>query len=390
MLRVMERQPLFTRTFVIVTGSALAYFLAYAVLIPTIPIYVKDELRRGEVAVGLASGAFAFSAVFLRPVAGSLSDRRGRRGVLMTGGAIVATSVFGLLLAHSIVPVVGFRILSGAGEALFFVSAVSVVNDIAPTSRRAEAISFFSLSLYIGLSIGPPVGEAVLGRFGFDAVWLLSGSLALASLALASFVPDTRPASQTPIGGGVRRYLHPAGIRPGLLIFSSVFGFAGFLAFLPLYVRDLGLGGAGAILFMYGALIVLIRAAGARIPDLVGHERTARIGLGFSCGGLAIAGVFGSVAGLVAGTVVFAIGQGLAFPAVMALAADGAAPSERGAALGTTTAFIDLGFAMGPIAGGAIAAAFDNQATFLGGAAAAAIGIAVMFVARGRAAARAA
>jgi predicted outer membrane repeat protein len=379
------RARLFTPTFTLVTASALAYFMAYAVTIPIIPVYVKTGLHHGKVAVGIASGAFAFCAVFLRPLAGAASDRRGRRIVLVAGAGIVSLSSFLLLTAHSLVPLVALRFLTGGGEALFFVGAVAVVNDLAPESRRAEAMSFFTLSLYIGLSLGPPLGEAMLARAGFDGVWLLSGGLAAVALALGSRLPETRThAAEHVPARGIRRYMHPAGVGPGLLIFTSVFGFAGFLTFLPLYVRELGLKGTGPIMFAYGVLIVLIRSLGARIPDLVGHERTARIGLAFSAAGLAVAGLIASVPGLLVGTMIFAIGQGLAFPAVMALSADAAPPAERGAALGTTTSFVDMGFALGPIVGGLIASAFNNRATFLGGAIAASLGTIVMILVRGR------
>ena len=70
-------------------------------LTPVIPHYVEDELGLGKVAVGVAVGAFAFGAIALRPFAGRIGDRMGRR-VLIVGGALVvavSTAMYGLVQA---------------------------------------------------------------------------------------------------------------------------------------------------------------------------------------------------------------------------------------------------------------------------------------------------
>ncbi len=76
----------FDGRFVTVVAAALAYFLGLGILAPVLPRYIEDVLDGGGLQVGIAVGAFAVTAALLRPWAGSLGDRRGRR-ILLVGGA---------------------------------------------------------------------------------------------------------------------------------------------------------------------------------------------------------------------------------------------------------------------------------------------------------------
>jgi predicted MFS family arabinose efflux permease len=128
------------------------------------------------------------------------------------------------------------------------------------------------------------------------------------------------------------------------------------------------------VLLVFAGVVVGIRSVGARIPDRLGAARTTRMALALSAAGLALVGTWRSPAGLLAGTVVFAVGIALLTPAVMALAVEGVAPQERASVIGTTSAFLDLAFGLGPATLGFVAAAIGRPGTFLAGAVAAAVG----------------
>jgi MFS family permease len=97
--------------------------------------------------------------------------------------------------------------------------------------------------------------------------------------------------------------------------------------------------------------------------------------LALSAVGLAVVGTWRTPAGLMTGAVVFAIGIALFTPAIMTLAVEGVTPLERGAAIGTTSAFIDLAFGLGPATLGIVAASIGRPGTFLAGAGVAAAGL---------------
>jgi MFS family permease len=358
-----KRPRLITPAFVRLGVAALAAFMAENIVLPVLPVYVQGPLEGGDVAVGVSVGAFSVTALLIRPWAGRLADRRGRRLPILLGATIITVSFAGYLVSRSVPVLVGMRLLTGVGEALFFTGAVSAVADMAPDERRGEAISFFSLALWTGTAVGPLIGELVLGPGRFSLVWLLATGFGLigALVALRLVVPG----AAAPEGEGTSRLIHRGALLPGAAVFASIWGAAGFFAFVPLYARELGLPGARLVFLLYAGTVVAIRLFGARLPDVLGPVRAARLSLAVSAVGLAAMGTWRSVGGLFVATGIYAVGQALAFPALMALALRGAPRAERGAAVGTFTAMVDLGFGVGPASLGFVAHRFGYGGVFL-------------------------
>ncbi|MGH2726255.1 MAG: MFS transporter, partial [Actinomycetota bacterium] len=269
------RKSLVTPEFLLVLLSTLGYFLCVGMLLPVVPRFVEGPLGGSDIAVGLTAGTFSLTAVLIRPYVGRVGDRRGRRPLIVGGSAIVAATVLAYHIIESIPLLVVFRLIAGVGEAMFFVGAASAVNDLAPEERRGEAVSFFTLSLYAGISFGPILGETILdeGRFGW--VWSLAAVFGFVASVVALRIRDARPegaATATPA-----RLVHPAAFLPGLVLASTVWAFAAFSSFVSLYALELGMSGSRFVFFTYSFTILLIRFFGARIPDTLGAKRAATI-----------------------------------------------------------------------------------------------------------------
>ncbi|TWD79611.1 putative MFS family arabinose efflux permease [Kribbella amoyensis] len=370
----MTETRLITPRFALLGSAGLAYFFADGLLVPSVPLYVTGPLAGGDAAVGLAVGAFSLSALLLRPWAGRLADRRGRVISMLVGATVFAVSVACYGLAQSVELLVALRLLTGVGEAFFFVGCVTAMSDLAPAARRGEAISLFSLSLYAGLAVGPPIGERVITVLGFGVVWIVSTGAAGLAVLLAWRVGETRvPSPVDPRG----RLVHPAGVLPALLLLALVWGMAGFLAFVPLYAVDVGLSGAGYLLFLFAGIVIVIRSAGARLPDRLGAVRAVRLALACTSAGLLVIGLWRTAPGLVGGTVVLAIGVALGTPSIMVLALQNAPAAERGAVLGTVTMSLDVALGLGPASFGVVAVTSGRGTGFLTAALVAATGLAL-------------
>jgi MFS family permease len=378
-----ERSRLVTPAFLSVAAATASLFVSLGMLVPAVPLYVQGPLRGSSSAVGVVVGAFAVSALLLRPWAGRLGDRRGRRLLLIVGGAAFAASILGYLVSRSVGAMVGMRLLTGAAEALFFVGATAAIGDLAPEDRRGEALSLFSLGLYAGIGVGPLIGEVVLREVGFTAVWAVAAGLAALATVLGSLVPETRPPPEA-IDRPRPPLIHPAGLRPGVVLLANLLGMAGFFAFVPLYALQLGLSGSRVVFLTFSVTVLLIRGFGAKIPDRLGAGRAARASLALSAFGLVVVAAWGSPAGLFLGTVVLAVGQALAFPALMTLAIRGVPGSERGSVVGTFTAFVDLSFGIGPVVLGLVVEAAGFRAAFLAAGVISAAGLAGLTAARRR------
>ncbi|HZD17904.1 MAG TPA: MFS transporter [Actinomycetota bacterium] len=375
------RPTLFTPAFLTVALAELAYFTADGVLLPALPRFVEGPLGGGNVAVGLVISAFSLSAFFLRPWAGATSDRRGRRLLMVAGASVFGASVAGYLVATSVPVLIGMRLLTGVGEALFFVGALSANVDLAPPERRGEAFSFASLSIYVGIGAGPFLGEAVIEHLGFRAAWLVAIGLAVVAIGLALRLPPMKP-QVADADAGPHRLIHRRGLFPGLILLAAIWGMAGFLAFVPLYALDLGMGGASLVLGLFSGIVVLIRSLGARIPDSLGAASATRMSLAVSSAGLTTMGLWRSPTGLIAGTILLGVGVGLFTPALFSLAVQDVPASERGAVMGTVSAFMDVAFGLGPATLGFVAAVAGRGGTFMVGAVVAAAGLVAVMTTR--------
>ena len=372
-----DRPPLFSPLFLLVTLATGAYFVSVGALQPVLPRFVEGPLGGADVEVGLVIGSFAFAAVLVRPLIGPIGDRRGRRVLIVAGAGIVSLSVAGYVIAESLWLLLLLRFVSGIGEACFYVGAASVVNDLAPEERRGEAVSYFSLALYMGLTVGPLIGESVFDASSFDAAWLVAAASAGVAALLGIAVKETRPEG---VAEGGFRWFHPAGVMPGTVLAASIWGLGGFATFVPLYALELGLSGSRLVFVTFSGVVLLVRSFGARLPDVLGPGRAARMALSLQATGLTVMGVWQATAGLFVGAFVFGLGQALAFPALMTMAIRAAKPTERSAVVGTFTAFFDISFGLGAVALGAVASVLGYEGAFLSAALVAIGGLVMLWV----------
>jgi predicted MFS family arabinose efflux permease len=268
--------------------------------------------------------------------------------------------------------------LTGVAEAFIFVGVATAVQDLSPDDRRGEAASLFSLSLFVALAVGPIIGEQVLDHFDYRGVWTFAALSAGFGALVAFTVADTRTDD---VPETAASFINRAALRPGFILACAIWGLAAFNAYMPLYALKIGLHGASGVFLANAIVILLFRSLGARIPDRFGPLRTSRIALVFTPLGLAIMGLWRSVPGLYLGATTMAVGQALAFPALMSVAINNASGSERGAVMGTFTSFFDISFGGGALALGFVADAVGYNGTFLVASGVAFVGLATLLFA---------
>jgi len=374
-----KRARIFTLHFSLVVLSGLCYFTALAMLTPVLPDYVEKSLGGSSIAVGIAVGAFAVGAIALRPFAGRIGDTMGRR-VLIVGGALIVTfSTVCYGLVHELWFLVIFRVLTGFGEAGFFVGAATMITDLAPHDRRGEAVSYWSVAVYGGLSFGPVLGSVLHGKHHYGSVWVVAASLAFLAAIIGLFTVEVER-STPPVRHA--HLFHRSAIGPGTVLFLGLIPLAGFTAFIPLYVDDLHVS-AGLIFALYGVLILAVRICAARLPDRLGGRATATLALAITAAVIGLIAVWPTVTGLVFGTIVFAGGMSLMYPALLLLALHGVSDAERASVVGTFSSFFDASQGLGAFVCGTVVHFTGDRGAFTTGAICALVGLAVL---RGRSA----
>jgi predicted MFS family arabinose efflux permease len=340
-------ERLVTPAFIRLALADLAYFTSAGVAIYALPLWVTGPVGSDESGAGLAFGAFAVSALILRPVAGRLADTWGRRPLLVGGALLSALLMLGTAYADSLVTVVLLRLLFGVAEAAFFVASLAALADLAPPTRMSEAVSYNSLGLYLGLAFGPPLGELLVRMAGFTAAWYGAAVLSLIAVVVAVGIKDV--GSRSAPTAGRAKLIHWKAVPPALGFFASVAAMGAFFAFGSLQADAVGLIPVSTPLFVYGLVVVAGRLLLARVLDrfpalLLGAVALAIIGCG-----LMIMALWSAPIGMTLGAAVTAFGVTLSTPAFFSAIFATAKPSERGAASGTASVFLDLGIAGGPI-----------------------------------------
>jgi MFS family permease len=361
-------------TFAGLFSGSLLSFLGLGAVLPVLPRYVTGPLHDGDVAVGVVAGAFAFTAVVSRPVAGRLTDTRGRRAVLLAG-ALVSALAGALYFVPAGVPgLVVARLVLGVGEAFVFTAGLTWTADIAPQDSRGRTLGLFGLSIWTALSVGPVIGEALLAVAGYGAVWAFTALAPLAGAAVIHRLPESPVA-----GAGETRapWVAREAVRPGLSLALATVGFAALSGFIVLHLDSRGAGHGAAVFTAFAFAVVAQRLLAGRLPDVVGARRTA-FGAGLAeAVGLTTIALAESLPAAVAGALVMGTGFSLLYPSLALMVVEAAGEERRGSALGGFTAFFDIGMGLGAPLIGAIVALAGYAAGFWTGVAFALAGAAL-------------
>ncbi len=323
--------------------------------------------------------SFAVAAVFARPFLGRLTERFGRRAVMMAGALLAAGAGAATGLATTLWHVIALRAVMGLGEAALFVAAATLIADLSPPHRRAEAASYFSVAVYGGIGIGPTIGEWVLGDDRYGLAFVVAGMFAALAAVTVLGVPKRVDRAATPAIAGKPPLFHRAALWPGLVLASGIAAFSVFSAFIPEHARSVGLAGSAGLFLVYSAVSLSLRLFGAKMPERVGEHRMVTIALGALAGSLALMAAFAEPWALWVGAAGMGIGMAFMYPSLMANVVNRVRDGERASALSSFTMFFEIGTIVGGVALGAVGEIFTKQAGFLGGSIVALIGMTVLW-----------
>ncbi|HXV04453.1 MAG TPA: MFS transporter [Solirubrobacterales bacterium] len=336
--------------------------LAVGAVLPVLPRYVHGPLGAGNVAVGIVIGAYAVTGLLLRPFAGRLADRRGRKPAVLAGSLLVAVAGFLYLLPLGVPGLIAARLALGAGEGTVFTAGSAWIVDLAPAQRRGRVIGLYGLAVWTGLSVGPLIGELLHHAGGYRAVWLFAGCAPLLGALLALRLPDPfRPTAHPEHHPLIAR----EAIRPGLALALASTGYATVAAFVVLHLDARGVGHGATVFGAFATMVVLTRLAGGDLPDRIGPARVAAAAATVEAAGLVTIALAHSLAVALAGALAMGAAFSLLYPSLSLIVVGDVAETRRGTALGTFTAFFDAGVGLGAPLAGLAAALTGYEGAFL-------------------------
>lgn len=359
--------------------------LGFSIILPLLPYYARD-LGASPVMIGLLLSSYSVCQFIASPILGDLSDRYGRRPVLIYSQIGSCLGFILMALAtHLPVPLVWLmaaRMIDGLSGGNLTV-AQACVSDISRPEERAKNFGMIiGVSFGLGFMIGPLLG-GFLSRFGYGAPAWLAATFSLASMLGTIFLlpePNTNRAKGTRrawegiIGNYVRvlEYLRLPEMRRVLLVFF--FMSAPFTLYVTMYAiftdRRLGLTAEEAGYFLGFAGLMGIIWQGALIGPLVkriGDYRALVIGLSCSTIGLFSLVLVDVWWKLIFVAVVFSFGHGISRPSLTSILTATAHPQRRGGALGATSSLESLTRIIMPMIGSSMVAQSPGMLGWVGG-----------------------
>jgi len=351
------------RNLYILTFVLFVVMLGYGIVIPIFPFYI-EELGAGGTELGLLTASYAVMRLIFGPIWGGLSDRFGRKPILLIGilGYVITMVWFGL--SNTLWMLFTARILSGILSSATAPTTMAYIGDSSPEEERGGGMGLLGAAGGVGTIVGPAVG-GFLASTSLSMPFFIAAGLALLSLVLAIiFLPESHPVGERKEEkeaiidlrawwGAIRSPIGTLFILTfistcGLMIFANVFGLYALEKF------SFGPEDVGVMMMVLGLVSALAQGLLARpATKKWGDENVVKVGLLTTALSYGLMLLANSYLTILLTTAFFALAVALQVPALTSLTSR-RATVPQGIAMGLSNSFVSLGRIIGPILGGLV------------------------------------
>ena len=350
---------------IIVFVTVFIDLLGFGIIIPLLPFYA-ETFGATAFTVGLLATSFSLMQFIFAPIWGRLSDRVGRRPIILLGllGSCLSYLAFGM--ASTLTALFAARIFAGIAGANI-PTAQAVVADLTTPENRARGMGMVGAAFGLGFIFGPAIG-GFLSRYGYSTPAFFASGLSLVNFVAAWFL---LPESLKPEHRAIERVgridaLRSALARPHLPLllvigFLVVAAFSAFESTFALFAeRSYGFGASsiGYVFAFVGIVLVIVQGfLVGKVVKRIGEHHIVPASLAIVAIGLLMIPATQSVAALLVANGVMAVGMGFNNPSLMSLVSRYSAAEDQGGVMGLTQSLNSLARIVGPLWGGF---AFDH------------------------------
>jgi MFS family permease len=373
------------RIFIPLFLSAFSTMLGMGIIAPLLPVYAQ-KLGATTFAVGLIFASFSISRTIFLPLLSELSDRRGRKIVIVSGLSLFVLTSIGYVLSRTIPHLIVTRCLQGIAAALVIPASLAYMAETSPSRKEGTFMGIFNLFFFGGLGMGPLLGGLLKDLMGIESSFYAMGSLASTGLVLTLiFLPEKRP------GPGNRKpstsvlvVLREPTIR-GILAFRFFYsvGVGLLWSYLPLFadnVLELSSSKIGVLVSLNVLVATVLQAPFGVFADRMSKRALVVVGGGMSAFGFALIPYCLSFTQIFWISVVLGVSGGILLPALTALVVEEGKRTTEG--MGRLMGFFvmahSLGMIVGPLVAGLVAELASLGLVFLMGALIGVVGIAFL------------
>jgi len=338
--------------------------LGFGILIPILPAFAEKVLHVDETAIGIVIAAYSFVQFLFNPILGRLSDKHGRKPVIVICLFINAIGYVIFAFTSSFTVLLLSRIVGGVGGSSVSV-AQAYIADVTTKETRSKGMGVIGAAFGLGFVFGPLIG-GLLSTYGYTVTGLGSASFSfLAFIVTIILLPESNQNKQ--VDAVIRKKLinfeaySKAFSNPALailipLFFVLTFSFAniyGTFALLGIQVYGFTDLQNGYILGIIGLTSAAVQGGLiGRLDKLLGKKKLLIIGSFFMMIGLAIMPYAGNFLKLAIDCVALSIGTGIFQPTVLSLISQNASEAEQGITFGVNQSMSAIGRVLGPLWGG--------------------------------------
>jgi MFS family permease len=362
----------------ILFAAVLIDMVGFGIVLPLLPFYA-ESMGASPVEVTLLVASFSAMQLVAAPFWGRISDRRGRRPLLVAGLFASAVSYLLFGLARSLPLLFISRMAAGAAGGTISV-AQAYIADTTSSSERSRALGLLGAASGLGVMLGPVLG-GVFSRWGLGAPGYVAAALcALNGVAALFFLGESRPRRVDGVRRGEAATLRGwaatmVSFPLSLLLavyFLSISSFTAMTSVLALYAERafaIGAQGMGLVFTLAGGVTVVVR--GGLLGWLVrrlGEVRTAQFGAtALALGILSVAFISGAW-WLAVPVTLYALGAGTLFPVLASLTSRATDADSQGSVLGGSQVVGGVGRVVGPLWAGLLFQELGIRAPFQVGA----------------------
>ncbi|MFI5174271.1 MAG: MFS transporter [Terriglobia bacterium] len=337
--------------------------LGFGIVVPYLPSYAVEKFQASNFEVGLLMASFSFMQFIFAPIWGGLSDRKGRRPILIMSLAGASLSYWILGVANTLPLLFFSRLLSGTAAANIS-TAQAYVSDTTTPENRAKGMGMIGAAFGLGFIFGPAIGGG-LSHVNYSLpAYFGCGLSTLAMLMTLLLLPESLPPNRTRVTA--RRQIGPRAIlkaftHPHLsmlfaIFFIFTFSFSCYETTFPLLgLKKFGYHPAQiGLWFAYVGVVTAVIQGGliGRLAKQFGERKLIIVGLVLTIIGIVFIPYSGGRAALAAVLFSLGIGAGITNPSLSSFISLSAETTEQGSVLGMSQSLSSLARILGPIWGG--------------------------------------
>lgn len=344
------------RIFLSLYVAVFSTMIGVGIVIPLLPRYVATLGATG-IWIGVIFSSFSLSRALFLPVFGKLSDRHGRKRLILAG--LCAYSIISALylLAGTVIEITALRFLHGIASAMVLPIAIAYISDISPSGEEGRYVGSFASSICLGLGFGPLLGGIILDYASMSIVFLSMTVLSLFALSTSLFfLPDIAP--KPVIKNPIRSVFLRKDLR-GPVLYQLMYAFANgtFMVFIPviaIHNGNLSAAETGMVILVSVLSTTVFQHFFSRIADRFGRYHLIAAGAGLIGASLLFVPEFQGFIPYLFFALLMGVGRGISLPAMYGLVTVAGREVGQGSASGVVNTILAVGLIISPLVSGTV------------------------------------